>query len=89
MSVARLRARNRKRAAAARAALRTYCTDTQDDEGRAGLVDLIADCGHLAQSLGLDFPDVVRRALAHWDAEQLHPDGLEAVVPSRRTEVSS
>ena len=80
MSAADITSRNRMRAAGARAAFEAYRQRTGADGTDDGLVDLIADCGHLARQRGADFAALAQRALRHWQAELLHPDGLEAAA---------
>jgi len=88
MSAAVINRRNTMRAADARAALDAYRQRTGAEQDDDGLVDLIADCGHLADARGADFVVLVERALRHWQAELLHPEGLEAAAKTPKVEVS-
>ncbi len=63
----------------AQTAFDAYCKASLSDANQEGLTDLIADLGHLAELLHLNFLDLVKAALTHWEAEHRHPDGLEVV----------
>jgi hypothetical protein len=80
MSAAETEGRNTARADAAHAALAAYCRSTGADANQTGLIDLIADCGHLARRKGWGFVGLLEKALRHWAAELRHPDGLEAAT---------
>jgi hypothetical protein len=68
---------NKKRARWALAALETFHGETRADLPEDALKDLICDLGHYADSQGLDFPDVVTKAVATWKIEQTDPLGIQ------------
>ena len=80
--------RNRMRAADARAAFAAYCKRRRCAPSDDGLVDLIADCGHLARQRGWDYLAAVEQAVTHWLVEERHPDGLEAASETPKVSVS-
>lgn len=61
--------RNHGRAEAARAAFAAYCRKQDRQPDAEGLIDLLADCAHLAQTLDRAAPELFETALAHWRAE--------------------
>lgn len=67
---------NETRAHWAATACQTFIEQTGCGEGIDTLHDLIADLGHLAETEGYDFLDIVERAIGTWHAERTNPQGL-------------
>lgn len=65
-----------KRARRALVSLKAYARVTGSDIPEDALVDFVTDAGHLADRDGLDFPTLMRRAIAHWLSEQVDPDSI-------------
>lgn len=64
---------NTNRALAAMRAVAAFCEKDNPDENdriRTAMIDLIANVGHAADGLELDFEQIITTALDHWRAER-------------------
>ena len=67
---------NKRRAERAGNAVAAYSNTTAADETAHWVQDLVCDLGHLCDSEGLDFQQIVVTAVGWWHAERFDPDGL-------------
>lgn len=55
--------------------LAQFVRQSNEPDRETNLADLITDLGHWARAHGIDYAAVLRRAVANWHSEHLHPDG--------------
>lgn len=67
--------KNRAKVAAVAVAARIKAMKETPNDMESDIVDLLADIGHLCDSIGLDFTDAIRRATAHLEAEREGGEG--------------
>ena len=62
--------KNRAKVAAIAVAARIKAMKETPNDKESDIIDLLADIGHLCDSIGLDFDDAIRRATDHLEAER-------------------